>query len=246
MTRKLWAAAAATIAMFSSSSALAFVTYYGYDANPTPGSPATYPNSVNAQADFLSHLTGVGTENFEGFTAGQTAPLNLTFPGAGTATLNATAGQILNVPPPGTSNGRFPTSGNQYWSIDVTSGTFDIGFGSDVAAFGFYGTDLGDYGGDLTLRLTLSGGGTTDINVPYTPVLPDATVLYFGLITNNAAEQFTNIAFLSTGGYGSETFGFDDMTIGSLQQVSIPEPATIALFGMGLAGLGFSRRRKRA
>ena len=73
------------------------------------------------------------------------------------------------------------------------------------------------------MRLTLSGGGTTDINVPYTPTLADGSVLYFGLITNNPAEQFTHIDFLSTGGYGSETFGFDDMTIGSLEQVSIPE-----------------------
>ena len=32
---------------------------------------------------------------------------------------------------------------------------------------------------------------------------------------------------------------------GELVRTSAPEPATLALFGIGLAGLGFSRRRKR-
>ena len=37
---------------------------------------------------------------------------------------------------------------------------------------------------------------------------------------------------------------FDDMVIGVNVTSSVPEPGTLALLGLGLAGLGFVRRRK--
>ena len=39
--------------------------------------------------------------------------------------------------------------------------------------------------------------------------------------------------------------GIDNLTF-TVDSTTVPEPATIALFGLGLAGLGFSLRRKRA
>lgn len=60
--------------------------YFGQDLNGSGTVRLTStPNSNNARSQFFSNLTGTGTENFEGFAAGSTAPLNLTFPGAGTA-----------------------------------------------------------------------------------------------------------------------------------------------------------------
>ena len=38
--------------------------------------------------------------------------------------------------------------------------------------------------------------------------------------------------------------GYDNVTFGASRPEPIPEPATLALFGLGLAGLGFGRRKR--
>lgn len=207
---------------FSLSSQASFI-YYGEDLNPG----ASTANSDAANTAFLNALTGVGTENFETFSVGSNSPLSIDFGLAGTATLTGT-GEILS----GDYFGRFATSGTKYWN---TNESFVIEFSQAISAFGFYGTDIGDIGGQITMEFQ-SGATTTLRNVGNTTGAPDGSLLYWGII--DEANPFTRITFGNTN--NSDVFGFDDMTIGLRSQVvgnTIPEPSILAIFGLALMGL---------
>lgn len=223
----------------------AYNTFSGQDQDGSAGTRASFTNAEAAQTNFLSFLQGVGTETFEG-QAG-IAPFVLNFPGAGTATLTGTASIVTQGA--GTNGvGRYPHSGTKF--VETSSTNFSIDFGSAVAAFGFFGIDIGEFGGDLWIRVTQTGGATVDIDVPNVVNGADGSDLYFGLIATSAAEEFTRITFFDTNPGGGDFFAFDDMTVGSLLQVcqqgcpTVPEPGSLALAGMALVGLAAARRRK--
>jgi hypothetical protein len=245
MKFRLLAAAGLILASVSTQSFAAPVTFFGEDVNTT-GDPnqAPFTNATAASNSFLSNLTGVGTETFESFATGTTAPLALSFPGAGTATLS---GAGVSVVSGNDLSGRYPFSGTQY--IETSSASFSVGFSSPIAAFGFYGTDIGDFGGQLTLTLTDHLGVVSTLTVPNTIGTLGSTSgsnLYFGFY--DTGDTYTSIVFGNNSG-GADTFGFDDMTVGSLQQVTpnaTPLPAALPLFATGLGALGLlGWRRKR-
>jgi hypothetical protein len=246
MIRRLKIALLATTAaaMLTSGVASGYSIFFGEDTGlgeSTPLPVASRINSTAAQNAFLANLVGVGTETFESFGAGTGAPLNLTFPGAGTATLGG-SGSIRNVTP-GTTNGvgRYAISGSRFW--EASSGSFTITFSDPVAAFGFWGVDIGDFNGRVTL--TLQGGSVVNLTVPNTLNIAGGSVLYYGLIASGAGELFTSITFGNTNP-GTDFFAFDDMTIGSLEQVRPPpEPGTLALVGLAAALAGAAARARR-
>jgi hypothetical protein len=215
-------------------------TFFGYDAGLGEGTALlVHPNSDAARANFFSNLTGVGTENLESFSNLNSAPLTVNF-GSDTATLNGSGNIVTQTH--GTTNGagRYAISGNNYWEATQD---FSITFSTAQAAFGFYATDLGDFNGQLTL--TLLHGGTEVVNVGNPTGVSGGSAVYFGIIETSPADQFTKVTFGNTAA-GTDIFGFDDFSIGRLEQVTpvpLPSSAAAGIVLIGVLAGAHGRRR---
>ncbi len=241
---------AASLCMAVSTASAVPIVFFGEDLSPGGTVPAGGA-AETARNSFLAMLSGVGNEDFESFanlTSIGGPGINVSFPGSGgaiTANLTGANGGICDQTIGGAVNGitcgfqRFATSGNNYLQ---NGSNMVLTFTSAISAFGFYGTDFGDF--DQEITLTLSNGDVQVFVIPSTKgAAAGGNVLFWGMI--DPTNSYTSIAFSTTG--STDIFGFDDLVIGDQDQiVGVPEPGTLALLGIGLFGMGLARRRKTA
>ncbi len=230
--------------------------------NNLPGGTVT-ADVLAARAAFIGALdNSVQSFGFErlDLIQGTPSPITTTFTGSAGSSITATlAGSASQQIMGSDEAGRFNTTspGSKYWRVNSTAGAgnFSITFDRGVSAFGFYGTDIGDFGGVLSLVLTPFGGGpdeTLIVRPQSASPAGSGALLFYGFADTNSV--YRTITFVSSGTSTAEDYyGFDDFVIADRGQIRVPtpptgmpEPGSLALAGLGLLAAASARRARKA
>jgi PEP-CTERM motif len=171
------------------------------------------------------------------------------------ATVSPAKATLINFETDGLGNPT--TTGQAIGSIYANLGaTFTNGFiqqcggGCPPPPLGHFAS-TNSFSGAMTLDLSGTTGEVDFTNVTFSNVTAQAFNAAHVLLASVTNSSGNNIDPLSLIGAGivevvfssTSQFGVDDI---SYNLVPVPEPSTLALFGLGLAGLGLLRRRATA
>jgi hypothetical protein len=219
-------AAAALMAVTANA---AIVTFTGLD--PVANSTDPRPNSNLAAAAFDAAAGALGPEStitFEGLPLGAFTNLLVT-PGVN---VGGPFVSIRDTPlclPDRLCGYNTTAAGDQFLSMFGQTATFT--FATPISAFGFYYSGVQE-----PETIQFSDGTPQLLTMPFPST--DGGVEFFGV--TDAGKQISSFTVNAL----TDIVGIDDVRfVGSR---SIPEPATLALLGLSVAALGFSRRHKVA
>jgi hypothetical protein len=177
-----------------------------------------HPNADAARDQFLGNLVTLSIEDFEGFPLGTTGTLIVDFEPLGLAHLYGEGCAVTNI----RDAGVYPSSGDQFWfsalAVGQTVFPFTLIFENPQHAFGFFATDIGDYGAQVVLTLD----GSTTVTIPASIHGPSGSFVFFGIVCRDV--PFAEVA-IDPGLY-YDGAGYDDLIVGSLEQVIASQQST--------------------
>lgn len=181
------------------------------------------------------------------FTSGQTTTVAgatvFDFEGGATKPANYTgAGSVVNY---SVGGGTAAPAGDSTWYYTVAypqsngTGTFTADAGQSYNYFGLYWGSIDDYN-----TLNFYSAGALIASVSGLDVIAAGTSL--GDQMSPGSNRYVNFLFDTTFDrvdFSTTNFAFESDNH-AFANVSVPEPATLGLFGLGLLGAGLARRRK--
>ncbi|MDR3323318.1 MAG: PEP-CTERM sorting domain-containing protein [Zoogloeaceae bacterium] len=209
----------------------------------------SHPHSDAAHSDFVDAIAGYqyGYDDLESYAAGSRTPGTMALDFGNLGTLTLSGGYMVNAAAGSASS--FPFSGTHYWetngSQNAQSLSQSFSFSQPVSGFGFYGSDFNDYTnpGSPTLATVYFADGTTSAYTIGSTSSPNGSALFWGFLSPDA--QITGVTFADTLNRGDDWLGFDNFYVVGAPLSAVPEPGTLALFSLGLAGLAATRLRRR-